>query len=53
MSLSVRPELPTASAVHGLYIDHDRRRGQLCTFTNPPHGTYLSGVICSDQLSHF
>jgi len=53
MRFPVRPELPTASVVRGLYIDHDRRRGQLCTFTNRPHGTYLSGYVCSDQPSHF
>ena len=53
MRFPVRPELPTASVVRGQYIDHDRRRGQLCTFTNPPHDTYRSGLSCSDQLSHF
>jgi hypothetical protein len=27
--------------------------GQLCTVLNPPHRTYLSGYVCSDQPSHF
>jgi hypothetical protein len=53
MRFPVRPELTTASAVHGLCIDHDRRYGQLCTVLNPPHRTYLSGYVCSDQPSHF
>lgn len=41
------------TVVRGLSIDHDRCRGQLCTFTSPAHGTYLLGIICSDQLAHF
>ena len=53
MRFPVRPELTTASVVHGLCIDHDRRYGQLCTVLNPPHRTYLSGYVCSDQPSHF
>ncbi len=53
MQFPVRPELSTASVVHGLCIDHDRRHGQLCTVLNPPHRTYLSGYVCSDQPSHF
>jgi len=52
MRFPVRPELTTASAVHGLCMDHDRRYGQLCTVLNPPHRTYLSGYGCSDQPSH-
>jgi hypothetical protein len=44
MRLPVRPELPTASVVRGQYIDHDRRRGQLCTFTNPPQSHLSIGV---------
>jgi hypothetical protein len=53
MEIPVRPELPTAAVVRGLCIDHDRRHGQLCTVLKPPHRTYLSGNICSNQPSHF
>jgi len=36
MELSVRPALTTAPVVRGLDTDHDRRRGQRCTFLNRP-----------------
>ena len=29
------------------------RRGQLCISSKRHHGTYLSGLICSNQSSHF
>ena len=43
MKFLVRPELPTAS---GWYVaSAARRRGQLCTFSNLPENTYLSGYV--------
>ena len=45
MSFPVSPELTTASVVRGLYIDHDRRCGQLCTVLNPPHRTYRNRPV--------
>jgi len=44
MEILVRPELPTAAVLRGLCMDHDRRRGQLCTVLNHPVALIYRGI---------